>query len=245
MLKNNNFWIDENVKGGLYIGCYDDMLTVKVGQTLGSIRNRALQINQGAKNHFILQFYYPFSVSFSNKRENEIFALAMEDLLHDYMTNFCHGKPLHKYRGEDHYECSPTGCETFFAAFEEKYSKFMKTFAQNEKKMKRVFIKHWKTVREYSQRDALIYLLRQFNEPEMTDKKIDYKSGNDIKTDYLAKFNITVEELRKKGKGEILFFAHSIGKLELYFRAAKEVEENNGTFYMVKKRFYELLGEDE
>lgn len=245
MLKNNNYWVSEDVKGGLYIGCYDDMLTIKVGQTLGSIRNRALQINQGAKNHFILQFYYPFSVSFSDKRENEIFALAMEDLLHDYMTSFCYGKPLHKYRGEDHYECSPTGCETFFVTFEEKYSKFMKTFARNEKKMKRVFTKHWKTVCNYSQRDALIYLLRQFSEPEMTDKKIDYKSGNNIKTDCLIKFNITAEELRKKSKGEILRYAYSIGKLELYFRAAEEVRANNGTAYMEKKRFYELLGEDE
>lgn len=42
MLKDNNYWVSEDVKGGLYIGCYDDMLTVKVGQTLGSIRHRAL-----------------------------------------------------------------------------------------------------------------------------------------------------------------------------------------------------------
>lgn len=41
MLKDNNYWVSEDVKGGLYIGCYDDMLTIKVGQTLGSIRHRA------------------------------------------------------------------------------------------------------------------------------------------------------------------------------------------------------------
>lgn len=245
MLKDNNFWVSEDVKGGLYIGCYDDMLTVKVGQTLGSIRNRALQINQNANNHFILQFYYPFSVSFSDKEENEIFALAMEDLLHDYMTSFCNGKPLHKYRGEDHYECTPTGCETFFATFEEKYPKFMKTFARKEKKLKQVFVKHWKTVRKYSRRDALVYLLRQLNEPEMTSKKINYKSGNDVRMGCLAKFNLSAEELRKKSKLKIWLFASDIGKEELFFRAIEEVKANNGTTYMEKKRFFELLEEDE
>lgn len=245
MLKDNNYWVSEDVKGGLYIGCYDDMLTIKVGQTLGSIRERVLKIDQEANNHFIIQFYYPFSVSFPNKEENEIFALAMEDLLHDYMTSFCNGKPLHKYRGEDHYECTPMGCETFFTTFEEKYPKFMRSFTRKEKKLKQIFVKHWEAIRKYSRRDALVYILRQFNEPEMTDKKIVYRSGNDIRTGCLAKFNLTVEELKKKSKVEIWWFAVTIGKEELYFRAVNEVKENNGSTYMEKKRFFELLEEDE
>ena len=57
MLKDNNYWVSGKIEGGLYIGCYDDKLTVKVGQTLGSIRNRALQIDKNADGHFIVQFY--------------------------------------------------------------------------------------------------------------------------------------------------------------------------------------------
>ena len=117
MFKKNNDWFSGTIKG-LYFGCYHDKLTVKIGQSLYSIRRRANKINLDSGKGFSVQYYIPFTNLWENNKKNTIFALAMEDLVHDWMTQFCHSKNFHKYRGEDHYECSVEGCEKFFNYFE-------------------------------------------------------------------------------------------------------------------------------
>ena len=118
MLKTSNKWISDSKEKGLYFGCYDDRLTIKIGQTLKGIYKRSQEIDMGSLFGFTIQYYIPFTHLQEDKKKNTIFALAMEDLVHDWMTQFCNTKDFHKYRGEDHYECSVEACERFFNYFE-------------------------------------------------------------------------------------------------------------------------------
>ncbi len=248
MLKDNNYWVSEDVKGGLYIGCYDDMLTIKVGQTLGSIRHRALQIDQNADGHFIVQFYYPFEKKFADPNLNKIYALAMEDLLHNYMTQFCSiwdDDRLHKYRGEDHYECSPSYCKVFFHKLNEEKDSFIRRFKSYGERLYNIILHYNSIILQLPQNKALIFLLRTFNNVR-ADERIKYKSGEDIQNERLAKIGLTWDALKKMSLDDLMNFALSIDKKAELKRAGTKTEVGRGWFLQVKKKFIDaLLEEDE
>lgn len=246
MLKDNNYWVSEDVKGGLYIGCYDDMLTIKVGQTLGSIRHRALQIDQNADGHFIVQRYYQFKYSFNDKPLNEIYALAMEDLLHNWMTQFCstYGDGLRKYRGEDHYECSQTYCEAFFHDLN-RFDYFDKIFSSCDERLYNIISNYSRIILNLPRKKALIFLLRTYNNVK-GDKRIKYKSGEDIQNERLAKIGLAWDTLKKMSLDDLMNFALSVDKKAELKRASAETEAGRGWFLQVKKKFIDaLLEEDE
>lgn len=246
MLKDNNYWVSEDVKGGLYIGCYDDMLTIKVGQTLGSIRHRALQIDQNADGHFIVQRYYQFKYSFNDKPLNEIYALAMEDLLHNWMTQFCstYGDGLRKYRGEDHYECSQTYCEAFFHDLN-RFDYFDKIFSSYDERLYNIISNYSRIILNLPRKKALVFLLRTFNGVQAKDR-IPYKSGEDIQNERLAKIGLAWDTLKKMSLDDLMNFALSIDKKAELKRAGAEAEVGRGWFLQVKKKFIDaLLEEDE
>ena len=246
MLKDNNYWVSEDIKGGLYIGCYDDMLTVKVGQTLGSIRNRALQIDQNADGHFIIQRYYQFQHSFDEPNLKKIYALAMEDLLHNWMTQFCstYADSLRKYRGEDHYECSSSGCEAFFHELN-KTDFFDRLFSTYDERLYNIILRYNSTILQLPQNKALVFLLRSFNDVK-GDRRIKYKSGEDIQNERLAKIGLAWDTLKKMSLDDLMNFALSIDKKAELKRAGAETEVGRGWFLQVKKKFIDaLLEEDE
>ena len=251
MLKDNNYWVSEDVKGGLYIGCYDDMLTIKVGQTLGSIRHRALQIDQNADGHFIVQFYYQFEKKFTDPNLNKIYALAMEDLLHNWMTQFCgsSSEHLHKYRGEDHYECSQKGCKMFFEDMENNKDYTINTFRLWEKKLCKIVSDYGCQLFEMTQKKALLFLLRRFN--NITDEpnpRIKYKSGEDIQNERLAKIGFTRKTVMKMTWEDIGRLLDEVEGL-LQFKIANAIvgtRGEKGRFLKMKKRIIDaLLEEDE
>lgn len=246
MLKDNNYWVSEDVKGGLYIGCYDDMLTIKVGQTLGSIRHRALQINQNADGHFIVQRYYQFKYSFNDKPLNEIYALAMEDLLHNWMTQFCsiYGDGLRKYRGEDHYECSPSYCKVFFHKLNEEKDSFIRRFKSYEERLYNIILHYNSIILQLPQNKALIFLLRTFNNVR-ADERIKYKSGEDIQNERLAKFGLTWDTLKKMTGDELIDFAKSNDKINELSHAFNTAGEGKGWFMVMKKIFIKMLLEED
>lgn len=249
MLKDNNYWVSEDVKGGLYIGCYDDMLTVKVGQTLGSIRHRALQIDQNANGHFIVQFYYQFEKKFTNPNLNKIYALAMEDLLHNYMTQFCSiwDDKLRKYRGEDHYECSPSCCKIFFGKLNGYKDSFDKRFKSYEERLYNIILQYNSIIFQLPQNQALIFLLRLFNNIK-ADERIKYKSGKDIQNERLAKIGLTQTDIMKMTWEDIeKLFNKTEGLLKLKIASAiVETRGERGRFLKMKKRIIDaLLEEDE
>ena len=249
MLKDNNYWVSGKIEGGLYIGCYDDKLTVKVGQTLGSIRNRALQIDKNADGHFIVQFYYQFEKKFTDPSLNKIYALAMEDLLHNLMTQFCSifegGHGMRKYRGEDHYECTPEYCDYFFRHLEEKKEDYDTLFRNYEDRLATIISCNKKEIAEMSQREALLFLLRTFNGVQVKDR-IPYKSGEDIQNERLAKIGLAWGTLKKMSLDDLMNFALSIDKKAELKRAGAEAEVGRGWFLQVKKKFIDaLLEEDE
>lgn len=135
MLKTTNSWLYPTKEKGLYFGCYDDKLTVKIGQTLKGIHKRANQIDNNSLFGFTVQYYIPFTNLWEDKKKNTILALAMEDLAHDWMTQFCNTKDFHKYHGEDHYECSVEGCERFFNYFESHEKEIVNYFTKAEEKL--------------------------------------------------------------------------------------------------------------
>lgn len=246
MLKDNNYWVSEDVKGGLYIGCYDDMLTIKVGQTLGSIRHRALQINQNADGHFIVQRYYQFKYSFNDKPLNEIYALAMEDLLHNWMTQFCstYGDGLRKYRGEDHYECSPSYCKVFFHKLNEEKDSFIGRFKYYEERLYNIILHYNSIILQLPQNKALIFLLRTFNNVK-ADERIKYKSGEDIQNERLAKIGLTWDTLNKMTGDELISFAKSNDKINELSHAYNMAGEGKGWFMVMKKIFIKMLLEED
>ena len=250
MLKDNNYWISEDIKGGLYIGCYDDMLTIKVGQTLGSIRHRALQIDQNADGHFIVQFYYPFEKKFAEPSLNKIYALAMEDLLHNYMTQYCsiwEDDKLHKYRGEDHYECSPSGCKSFFHKLDEYKDNFVRRFKSYDERLYNIILHYSSIILQLPQNKALIFLLRSFNNVR-TDERIKYKSGEDIQNERLAKIGLTRADIMKMTWEDIeKLFNETEGLLKLKIASAiVDTKGERGRFLKMKKRIIDaLLEEDE
>lgn len=247
MLKDNNYWVSEDVKGGLYIGCYDDMLTVKVGQTLGSIRHRALQIDQNADGHFIVQFYYQFKKKFVDPNLNKVFALAMEDLLHNWMTKFCSpsSESLHKYRGEDHYECSQKACKIFFDYLEMNHGEIIRIFRDYEEHLAKICTIYMYDLSEMTQKEALLFLLRKFNGVELKEH-IQYKTGEDIQNERLAKIGLAWDTLKKMSLDDLMNFALSIDKKAELKRAGAETEVGRGWFLQVKKKFIDaLLEEDE
>lgn len=251
MLKDNNYWVSEDVKGGLYIGCYDDMLTIKVGQTLGSIRHRALQIDQNADGHFIVQFYYQFEKKFADLILNKAYALAMEDLLHNWMTKFCgsSSERLHKYRGEDHYECSPEACKMFFEDIEKNGNNVINTFKLWEEKLCRIVFDYAPRLFEMTQKETLLFLLRRFNNiTEEPEPHIQYKSGEDIQNERLAKIGFTRETVMKmkwEDIGKLLDEAEGL----LQFKIASAIvgtRGEKGRFLKMKKQIIDaLLEEDE
>ena len=135
MIKMNNSWLNETKEAGLYFGCYGDKLTVKIGQSLKGIYNRSLQIDRKSMFGFYVQYYIPFTNLWEDEKKNTILALAMEDLVHDWMTQFCNTKDFHKYHSDDHYECSVEGCENFFNYFEKHEKEITNYFSEAEKKL--------------------------------------------------------------------------------------------------------------
>lgn len=247
MLKDNNYWVSEKVVGGLYIGCYDDMLTIKVGQTLGSIRHRALQIDQNANGHFIVQFYYQFEKRFTDPNLNKVYALAMEDLLHNWMTQYCSiwgNDKLRKYRGEDHYECSPSCCKAFFRELDEDKDSFDRLFKSYDERLYNIILHYNSIILQLSQNKALIFLLRTFNNVR-TDERIKYKSGEDIQNERLAKIGLAWDTLKKMSLDDLMSFALSIDKKAELKRAGAETEVGRGWFLQVKKKFIEMLLEED
>lgn len=249
MLKDNNYWVSEDVKGGLYIGCYDDMFTIKVGQTLGSIRARALQIDQSADGHFIIQFYYQFEKRFIDPNLNKVYSLAMEDLLHNWMTKFCGSSSihLHKYRGEDHYECSQEACRMFFEDIEKNEDYVINTFRIWERELCKIGSDYNYQLAKMTQKEALLFLLRKFNGVETEPKaRIQYKSGEDIQNERLAKIGLAWDTLKKMSLDDLMNFALSIDKKAELKCAGAETEVGRGWFLQVKKKFIDaLLEEDE
>lgn len=249
MLKDNNYWVSEDVKGGLYIGCYDDMLTVKVGQTLGSIRHRALQIDQNADGHFIVQFYYQFKKKFVDPNLNKVFALAMEDLLHNWMTKFCSpsSESLHKYRGEDHYECSQKACKIFFDYLEMNYGEIIRIFRDYEEHLAKICTIYMYDLSEMTQKEALLFLLRKFNGVELKEH-IQYKTGEDIQNERLAKIGFTRETVMKmtwEDIGKLLNEAEGLLQYKIA-SAIIETRGEKGRFLKMKKRIIDaFLEEDE
>lgn len=247
MLKNNNFWIDESVRG-LYFGCYTDMMTVKVGQTTKSIFNRAKQIDQSCNEHFIIQYYIPFKNRFEDKRADEIFALAMEDLLHDWMTQFCHTEDFHKYRGEDHYECSNEGCKRFFNYLEEHNEEIKNYFSSCEDKLVLLINKYYNIeMEEKSRRDALVFLLRKFNGVEQEKEIVFSHSIEFFESKTLARYNISFEEFVELPYNIFTSLAIHWGMKEELLQAIKEIPEpyNEDLFENIKFHFFHLLMEKE
>lgn len=167
MLKENNDWLNHTKEVGLYFGCYGDMLTVKIGQTLKGIYKRSQEIERNSGFGFTIQYYIPFTNLWEDKKKNTIFALAMEDLVHDWMTQFCNTKDFHKYRGEDHYECSVKGCENFFNYFEE-HEKEIKNYFNRSMKRIHTLLDKFDEEYDYDEQttsnvEIAIAILRQFN----------------------------------------------------------------------------------
>ena len=167
MLKKNNDWLYSIEEKGLYFGCYNDKLTVKIGQTLKGFYKRAHKIDLDSGKGFSVQYYIPFANLWEDKKKNTIFALAMEDLVHDWMTQFCNTKDFHKYRGEDHYECSVKGCERFFDYFENHEKEITEYFTEAGEKIHSIIDNfNYPKCEDISVSELAINILRIYNKIE-------------------------------------------------------------------------------